>query len=135
MFDDTARGQVADRAVAHDRDGDDKRDRHHHDERQLEPHRDGVDQADDACGGHGEHGLDEQHHECDQARGVLVRRDAGERHERLARERVADRHHADRQVTEGRHPVSHPNHQPIFGEAGREAHRQEEPLSGTRAAN
>ncbi|WSC65566.1 hypothetical protein OHA57_34465 [Streptomyces anulatus] len=31
--------------------------------------------------------------------------------------------------------VSHPNHQPIFGLASREAHWYEEPLSGIRAAN
>jgi hypothetical protein len=61
------------------------------------PDRAGVEDADDARGGDDEHSLNEERGERDQARGALVGIEPEKRHERLARHRVVDCHHADSQ--------------------------------------
>jgi hypothetical protein len=58
-----------------------------------------VDHAGETGRDHYEHDLNEQHHDRDQARDVLIRLDAEERHECRLRKRIVDRHDGDRQIT------------------------------------
>ncbi len=103
------RGQVLDVARAREHHHDRQSDHQHDDDGQLDSDCAGCDQPEQTGGGDHEHGLDDHDHDRDHSRSALVVLHAQQRHQRLARQGVVHRDHADREIPEAQ-PAEQPAH-------------------------